>query len=95
MHKLCLHGMASAGKPWPSLLMLSLLVKYFSYFFGSSQDIGISAVLSFLFFCVAIPTAVYAGRFADYESETPGVGDLDDISKLNEDLGSVSVSVLY
>ena len=65
-------------------------------FCDSSQDIGISAVVAFLLFCVAVSTAVYAGRFADYESNDAGVPSdiLGDTGELNEVMGSVSVSVI-
>jgi hypothetical protein len=54
-------------------------------------DIGISAVVAFLLFCVAVSTAVYAGRFADYESKVNDASDvLDDAADLNEVMASVS-----
>ena len=63
-----------------------------------SQDVVISAVFAFLFFCIAIATAVYGGRFGNWESEydnldrgqVPDV--LDNAADLNEDMGGVSVS---
>ncbi|CAI8009245.1 hypothetical protein GBAR_LOCUS6243 [Geodia barretti] len=57
-------------------------------------DIVISAVFAFLFFCIAISTAVYGGRFGDWEREFNSLGFPDNIlgdsAELNEDMGGVS-----
>jgi hypothetical protein len=58
-------------------------------------DVVISAVFAFLFFCIAIATAVYGGRFGNWESEYDNldrgqVPDLDNAADLNEDMGGVS-----
>ena len=70
-----------------SLLLLILIL---------SQDIVISAVFAFLFFCIAISTAVYGGRFGDWEREYNSLNFQVDIpdgsAELNEDMGGVSVS---
>lgn len=61
----------------------------------SLQDLVISGVFAFLFFCLAIATAVYGGRFGTWESEATddrNIDDLDDAADLNEDMGAVSVS---
>ena len=70
-----------------SLLLLILIL---------SQDIVISAVFAFLFFCIAISTAIYGGRFGDWEREYNSLNLPDNIlgdsADLNEDMGGVSVS---
>ena len=74
----------------PNTLSLPLLLLLLS------QDIVISAVFAFLFFCIAISTAVYGGRFGDWEREFNSLGFPDNIlgdsAELNEDMGGVSVS---
>ena len=61
------------------------------------QDIVISGVFAFLFFCLAISTAVYGGRFGVYEKDyfdkNLSRGFLGNAADLNSDMGGVSVSV--
>ena len=79
-------------------LSLSIPFSLAQYILVSLQDIVISGVFAFLFFCLAIATAVYGGRFGTWEEEfndSPGIGDvidLGDAADLNEDLGAVAVS---
>ena len=53
-------------------------------------------MFAFLFFCLAIATAVYGGRFGNWEQEfndSDVEGDLPgDAADLNDDLGAVAVS---
>lgn len=57
----------------------------------------ISGVFAFLFFCLAIATAVYAGRFGTWESEIEDETNVDDYggdaADLDSDMGAVSVSL--
>ena len=51
-------------------------------------------MLAFLFFCIAIPTAVYGGQFGNWEDDIRNFNDLSsNAADLNEDMGAVSVSI--
>ena len=77
-------------------LSLSIPFSLPQYILVSLQDIVISGVFAFLFFCLAIATAVYGGRFGTWEEEFNDLpnndNELGDAADLNEDLGAVAVS---